>query len=72
MRSVMASWTEERVKRLKLLQEERLSATVIATKLGPDFTKGRVLGKLRRQRGNSVLAVAVYARAGRFSALTLS
>jgi hypothetical protein len=48
MRSVMASWTEKRVKRLKLLQEEGLSATVIATKLGPDFTKGMVLGKLRR------------------------
>jgi hypothetical protein len=44
----MASWTEKRVKRLKLLQEEGFSATVIATKLGPDFTRGMVLGKLRR------------------------
>ena len=34
--------------RLKLLHEEGFSATVIAKKLGPDFTKGMVLGKLRR------------------------
>ena len=44
----MASWTEKCVDRLKLLHEEGFSATVIAQKLGPDFTKGMVLGKLRR------------------------
>ena len=44
----MASWTEKCVDRLKLLHEEGFSATVIAKKLGPDFTKGMVLGKLRR------------------------
>ncbi|MFL5154280.1 MAG: GcrA family cell cycle regulator, partial [Microvirga sp.] len=48
MRSVMASWTEKCVSQLKLLHEEGFSATVIAKKLGPDFTKGMVLGKLSR------------------------
>src|SRR5829696_2864210 len=48
MRSVMASWREKCVDRLKLLHEEGFSATVIAEKLGLDFTKGMVLGKLRR------------------------
>jgi len=41
MRSVMASWTEKCVSQLKLLHEEGFSATVIAKKLGPDFTKSR-------------------------------
>jgi hypothetical protein len=44
----MASWTEKCVSQLKLLHEEGFSATVIAKKLGPDFTKGMVLGKMRR------------------------
>ena len=44
----MASWTEKCVSQLKLLHEEGFSATVIAKKLGPDFTKGMVLGKLSR------------------------
>ena len=44
----MASWTEKCVSKLKLLHEEGFSATVIAKKLGPDFTKGMVLGKLSR------------------------
>ena len=44
----MPSWTEKCVSQLKLLHEEGFSATVIAKKLGPDFTKGMVLGKLRR------------------------
>ena len=44
----MASWTEKCVSQLKLLHEEGFSATVIAKKLGPDFTKGMVLGKLRQ------------------------
>ena len=35
----MASWTEKCVSQLKLLHEEGFSATVIAKKLGPDFTK---------------------------------
>ena len=44
----MASWTEKRVERLKLLHKEGFSATVIAKKLGPSFTKGMVAGKIRR------------------------
>ena len=44
----MTSWTEKCVSQLKLLHEEGFSATVIAKKLGPDFTKGMVLGKLSR------------------------
>jgi hypothetical protein len=41
----MASWTEKRVERLKLLHKEGFSATSIAKKLGPDFTKGIGGGK---------------------------
>lgn len=44
----MAGWTEKRVERLKLLHKEGFSATVIAKKLGPDFTKGMVAGKIHR------------------------
>jgi hypothetical protein len=44
----MASWTEKRVERLKLLHKEGFSGTVIAKKLGPAFTKGMVAGKIRR------------------------
>jgi hypothetical protein len=44
----MASWTEKCVSQLKLLHKEGFSATVIAKKLGPDFSKGMVLGKLSR------------------------
>jgi hypothetical protein len=44
----MARWTDKRVERLKLLHKECFSATVIAKKLGAAFTKGMVVGKLRR------------------------
>jgi len=44
----MAAWSEKRVDRLMLLHREGFSATVIARKLGPSFTKGMVAGKLRR------------------------
>ena len=44
----MSGWTDKRVERLQLLHKEGLSATVIAKKLGPDFTKGMVVGKIRR------------------------
>jgi GcrA cell cycle regulator len=44
----MASWTEKRVERLKLFHKEGFSASGIAQKLGPGFTKGMVAGKLRR------------------------
>jgi hypothetical protein len=44
----MVGWTAKRVQRLVLLHKEGFSATVIAKKLGPAFTKGMVAGKLRR------------------------
>ena len=44
----MASWTDKRVERLKLLHKEGFSPSVIAKKLGAAFTKGMVVGKLRR------------------------
>jgi len=44
----MVNWTEKCVERLKLLHKEGLSASVIAKKLGPDFTIGMVAGKIRR------------------------
>jgi GcrA cell cycle regulator len=44
----MVGWTEKRVQRLALLQKEGFSATVIAKKLGPAFTKGMVAGKIHR------------------------
>ena len=43
---MVANWTEKRLKRLKLLNTEGFSATVIAGKLGPAFTKAIVLRKL--------------------------
>jgi hypothetical protein len=43
---MVANWTEKRLKRLKLLNTECFSATVIAGKLGPAFTKAIVLRKL--------------------------
>jgi hypothetical protein len=43
---MIANWTEKRLKRLKLLKKEGFSATVIAGKLGPAFTKAIVLRKL--------------------------
>jgi GcrA cell cycle regulator len=43
---MVANWTEKRLKRLKLLNKEGFSATVIAGKLGPAFTKAIVLRKL--------------------------
>src|SRR4051794_15099540 len=45
-RLMIANWTEKRLKRLKLLNKEGFSATVIAGKLGPAFTKAIVLRKL--------------------------
>jgi hypothetical protein len=43
---MVANWTEKRLKRLKLLNKEGFSATIIAGKLGPAFTKAIVLRKL--------------------------
>src|SRR3954454_22018134 len=45
-RLMVANWTQKRLKRLKLLNKEGFSATVIAGKLGPAFTKAIVLRKL--------------------------
>jgi len=44
----MVDWTETRIAKLKLLHREGLSGAAIAKKLGPAFTKGMVIGKLRR------------------------
>jgi GcrA cell cycle regulator len=44
----MINWTEKRLERLKLLHKEGFSASAIAKKLGPAFTKGVVAGKIRR------------------------
>jgi hypothetical protein len=44
----MVTWTEKRVERLKLLHKEGFPATAIAKKLGPEFTKGMVAGKIHR------------------------
>ena len=44
----MVSWTEKRVEQLVLLHKDGHSAMVIAKKLGPDFTKGMVAGKIHR------------------------
>jgi hypothetical protein len=46
--TVMVNWTEKRIAKLKLLHKEGLSGAAIAKKLGPAFTKGIVIGKLRR------------------------
>ena len=43
---MVANWTAKRLKRLKLLNKEGFSATVIAGKLGAAFTKAIVLRKL--------------------------
>ena len=43
----MVNWTENRLKRVKLLHKEGYSASVIARKLGAAFSKGIVLRKLR-------------------------
>ena len=42
------NWTETRLKRLKLLHKEGFSATIIAGKLGPAFTKRIVLRKVHQ------------------------
>ena len=44
----MVDWTETRIAKLKVLHKEGLSGAAIAKKLGPAFTKGMVIGKLRR------------------------
>jgi GcrA cell cycle regulator len=44
----MVAWTEKRVARLKLFHKEGFSASVIAKKLGPAFTKGMVAGEINR------------------------
>src|SRR5829696_5566654 len=43
----VVNWTEDRLKRVKLLHKEGCSASVIAGKLGAAFSKGIVLRKLR-------------------------
>jgi hypothetical protein len=42
----MVNWTEKRLARLKLLHREGFSASAIAKKLGPAFSKAIVLRKL--------------------------
>jgi hypothetical protein len=44
----MVNWTEKRLKRVQLLHKEGFSATVIAGKLGPAFTKAIVLRKIHQ------------------------
>ena len=44
----MANWTEKRVERLQQLHKVGFSATVIARKLGPAFTKSIVLRKVHQ------------------------
>ena len=46
--TIMVDWTETRIAKLKLLHKEGLSGAAIAKKLGPAFTKGMVISKLRR------------------------
>jgi GcrA cell cycle regulator len=43
----MVNWTDKRLARLRLLHREGFSASVIARKLGPAFSKTIVLRKLR-------------------------
>jgi hypothetical protein len=50
----MVNWTENRLNRLQLLRKEGVSATVIARKLGPAFSKGIVLRKLRELEAERV------------------
>jgi hypothetical protein len=45
---MLVNWTEKRLKRLKLLHKEGFSATIIAGKLGPAFTKSIVLRKVHQ------------------------
>jgi hypothetical protein len=44
----MEKWTEDRVKTLVLLRGQGLSCLAIARKLGRDFTRNMVVGKLAR------------------------
>ena len=46
----MVNWTEIRLKKAELLHADGLSASAIARKLGPAFTKGIVLRKLHQIR----------------------
>src|SRR3954454_21516338 len=74
-RLMVANWTEKRLKRLKLLNKEGFSATVIAGKLGPAFTKAIVLRKLHvleeqrleraKMRGGTKASKAPRSRASR-------
>jgi len=59
----MVDWTETRIAKLKLLHKEGLSGAAIAKKLGPAFTKGMVIGKLRRLELASKAAKSVNRRA---------
>src|SRR5215218_2893917 len=44
---LVVNWTENRLKRVQELHKAGVSASVIAGKLGPAFSKGIVLRKLR-------------------------
>jgi hypothetical protein len=44
----MVNWTEKRLERLQQLHKVGFSATAIARKLGPDFTKSIVLRKVHQ------------------------
>jgi hypothetical protein len=44
----MVNWTEKRLERIQQLHKVGFSATIIARKLGPSFTKGIVLRKINQ------------------------
>ena len=55
------NWTETRLKRLKLLHKEGFSATIIARKLGPAFTKSIVLRKVHQLEEQRIARAKVLA-----------
>jgi hypothetical protein len=55
------NWTKTRLKRLKLLHKEGFSATVIARKLGPAFTKSIVLRKVHQMEEERIARVKALA-----------
>lgn len=52
--TTLATWTDERVKTLKVLWQDGLSASQIATQLG-GITRNAVIGKIHRMRGSTPL-----------------
>lgn len=41
-------WTEERVEQLKALHAEKLSCSIMATRMGCGFTRNAIIGKIHR------------------------